>query len=374
MLPSGGVRILLDYRSALRNRTGVGEFTHNMAATLARLGGTADRVTLFSSSWKDRLPPSPVENASVIDKHIPVSVLNLAWHRLGWPPVEMLAGRADVAWSLHPLLMPANGAAQVITIYDLFFLDHPDETAREVRRDYATLVASHAARADGLIVCSQYTKDQVIARLGVPAEKITVCWPGAPSWRPRVEPATPGPVVHIGTPGPRKNISSLIHAYLEVVRSNPDTPPLVLAGGTSPYALLVDDADSGLMATHVRTVGYVTDEQKLALYREASMVVMASLDEGFGIPALEAMTLGVPVVVTNRGALPEVVGEAGVLVDPNDRAAFAAAMRGVLADAAWRRDLAQRGIERSRMFDWNQSATKARRSFDDAVERRKARR
>ncbi|CAN5861489.1 glycosyltransferase family 1 protein [soil metagenome] len=374
VLPSGGVRILLDYRSALRNRTGVGEFTHSMAAALARPVGTSDQVTLFSSSWKDRLPPSPVPNASVIDRHIPVSVLNLAWHRAGWPPVEMLGGRADVAWSLHPLLMPSKRAAQVVTIYDLFFLGSPEETAREVRRDYPRLAADHARRADGIIVCSNYTRGQVVERLGVPPEKITVCWPGAPAWMPREAPRTLGPIVHIGTPGPRKNIAGLIHAYLEVAHGNPATPPLVLAGGTSPYAYLIDDADRALMETHVKRVGYVTEEQKLALYREASMVVMASLDEGFGIPALEAMTLGVPVVVSNRGALPEVVGDAGLLVDPEDRSAFAAAIGRVLDDADLRQTLSRLGPERSRLFDWNASAAKARHAFDVAVQRRQERR
>jgi glycosyltransferase involved in cell wall biosynthesis len=314
-----------------------------------------------------------VPGARQVDARVPVRMLNLAWHRLGWPPVEMLGGRGDIAWSLHPLLMPSRRAAQVITIYDLFFLENPEQTAREVRRDYAALTADHARRADGIIVCSDYTRDQVVARLGVPTDKITVCWPGAPPWAPRQTPATLGPIVHIGTPGPRKNIAGLIHAYLDVVRSHPETPPLVLAGATSPNALLVNDVDRALMTTHVRPVGYVTEEQKLALYREASMVVMASIDEGFGIPALEAMTLGVPVVTSNRGALPEVVGHAGLLVDPEDRGSFTSAMRRVLEDPALRRDLAQRGIERSRLFDWNESAAKARHAFDVAIERRKER-
>src|SRR5215210_5481809 len=138
-----------------------------MAAALARLGGLTDRVTLFSSSWKDRLPPTPVPNASIIDRRIPVALLNFAWHRLRWPPVELLGGRSDIAWSLHPLLMPSSAAAQVVTIYDLFFLDHPEGTTREVRRDYSRLVATHAQRADAIIVCSEYTRDAIVARLDV---------------------------------------------------------------------------------------------------------------------------------------------------------------------------------------------------------------
>ncbi|MBA3298041.1 MAG: glycosyltransferase family 4 protein [Acidobacteria bacterium] len=367
------MRILLDYRPALRNRTGVGEFAHHMAAALAHRGGPADQVTLFSSSWKDRLAADGIPDALALDSRIPVSVLNFAWHRLGWPPVELLGGRADVAWSLHPLLMPSSKAAQVVTIHDLYFLDHPDATAREVRRDYAGLVAAHARRADAIIVISEYTRDQVISRLNVPAAKITVCTPGAPSWAPRDEPAATGPVLHVGSLEPRKNIAALVKAYLELVKGNAATPPLILAG-QGDFALLLPRDDSELMRTHVKVLGYVSDEERLRLYREASMLVMASSDEGFGIPALEAMTLGVPVVASSRGSLPEVIGDAGLLADPDDRRAFAAAMRRLLEDPVLRRDLAHRGIDRSRRFDWNASAARAREAFEVAVERRRARR
>ena len=373
MLPSRRVRILLDYRPALRDRTGVGEFAHQMAAALARLGGTADQVTLFSSSWKDRLVAGRVPGAAALDNRVPVSILNFAWHRFGWPPVELLGGIADVAWSLHPMLMPSREAAQVITIHDLYFLDHRDATAREVRRDYAGRVAEHARRADAIIVISEYTRDQVIARLHVPASKITVCRPGAPAWAPRHEPATVGPILHIGTLEPRKNVAALVKAYLELVKEDRRTAPLMLAGqGDS--AVLLSGNDPELMRTHVRVLGYVSDAERLRLYREASMLVMASVDEGFGLPALEAMTLGVPVVVSSRGSLPEVVGDAGLLADPDDRPAFAAAMRRVLGDPGLRRDMAQRGIEQSRRFNWDASAARAREAFDVAVERRRARR
>ncbi len=122
------LRILLDYRPALRERTGVGEYAHELAAALARQLQPPDRLTLFSSSWKDRLPAEPVAGADTVDLRVPVRILNAAWHRLGWPPVERFAGAIDVAHSLHPLLMPARSARQVVTVHDLDFLDHPERT------------------------------------------------------------------------------------------------------------------------------------------------------------------------------------------------------------------------------------------------------
>ena len=141
------VRILVDYRPALRQRTGVGEYIHQLVR--AYTAAHADEeVLLFTSSWKDR-PASTVAadtGARVVDRRIPVRILNYLWHRREWPPAEMLAGPVDVAHSAHPLLLPARRAAQVVTIHDLFFLSERSEDATaEIRRDYAA--SGHVARA-----------------------------------------------------------------------------------------------------------------------------------------------------------------------------------------------------------------------------------
>lgn len=344
-----------------------------MAASLARQAGTRDRITVFSSSWKDRLAPDAVPGAETLDARVPVSILNYTWHRLGWPSVELLGAKTDVVWSMHPLLMPATDAARVVTIHDLHFLDHPDATVREVRRDYAALAADHARRADGVIVVSDYTRDQVVHRLHVPPDRITVCRNGAPPWGRRVEPTVVGPILHVGTVEPRKNVPALIKAYLELLRQYPAAPDLVLAGRVEKAHEPVTRETSDVMSTRVRFLGYVSDEERLRLYREASMLVIASSDEGFGLPALEAMTLGVPVVAADRGSLREVIGDAGLLGDAEDSAAFAASMRQVLESASLRRQLAESGVVRSRMFNWDESAAKARAALAAAIGRRKDR-
>ena len=370
------MRILLDYRPALRERTGVGEYAHQMAAALMRRAGTQDRLTLFSSSWRDRLAPQPVPGATTLDRRVPVALLNFAWHRLGWPPVERLGAEADVVWAMHPLLIPSGRAAQVITIHDLFFLDHPDATAREVRRDYAALAPSHARRADAVIAVSEYTKQRVVSRLGGEPDRIAVCPNGAPAWQPRTEPAPGGPIVHVGTVSARKNVPALVDAYISLCRHRPGTPPLILAGRVEPGAR-PGSHDDPLARERISLPGYVSDTERMRLYREASMLVMPSLDEGFGLPALEAMTLGIPVVASARGALPEVIGDAGLLVDETDPARFrsglANAMERLLIDADLRHELRGRGIARSKAFNWDVSAATARQALAAAVERRKTR-
>jgi len=374
MLAWARVRILLDYRPALRARTGVGEYTHEMASALARRLAPGDGLVLFSSSWKDRLQPEMIPGARVVDARVPVTFLNLAWHRLEWPPVETFAGDVDVAHSMHPLLMPARRAAQVVTVHDLYFLDAPENTAAEIRRDYPTLAGSHARRADAVVTVSEYTAGLVRSRLNVNADRLVVCPNGAPAWTPVEHYASSGHVLFMGTIEPRKNVATLLRAYADLRARRPDAPPLVLAGGVSPSCRsILDDLSQPPLLGHARHVGYVSGEDRVRLYREASVVVLPSLDEGFGLPALEAMAVGVPVIVSTRGALPEVVGPAGLIVEPDDVAGLTAAMDRVLGDPALARDCAARGLVQARRFSWDDSAERLLHVYASAVERRRSR-
>jgi glycosyltransferase involved in cell wall biosynthesis len=369
------LRILLDYRPALRQRTGVGEYVHELAAALRARLDPADTLTLFSSSWKDRLGPQPIPGAAVVDARVPVTMLNFAWHRLAWPTIETFAGDTDVAHSMHPLLMPASRAAQVVTIHDLYFLDNPEHTAAEIRRDYPALAGDHARRADAVVTVSQYTAGNIRSKLNVPAERISVCSPGAPPWAPLERHALDGPIVFMGTIEPRKNVGALLDAYAILRSRMPAAPPLLLAGNVSPAcAAVLEPLSRPPLAGHARHVGYVSGDGREQLYRQASMIVLPSFDEGFGIPALEAMTIGIPVVASNRGALPEVVGDAGSLVDPEDREGLATAMQRLLADGDWARRCSTAGIAQSRRFSWAASASTLTAVYARAVERRRGRR
>jgi glycosyltransferase involved in cell wall biosynthesis len=365
------VRILLDYRPALRGRTGVGEYVHELAAALARHLDHADVLTLVSSSWKDRLEEGRVPGARVRDLRIPVRVLNFAWHRLGWPPVEALAGAADVLHAPHPLLIPARHAAQVVTIHDLDFLDHPERTSAEIRRDYPALARAHAQRADAVITVSHFTTGEVIRRLGVAAERITVCSPGAPAWPARPAPVPGGPILFMGTLEPRKNVGVLLDAYAALRQAIPSAPRLQLAGGATPAAeAWLRRIGEPPLAGHVDRLGYVASDRRHHLYAAASMLVLPSHLEGFGLPVLEAMTVGVPVIVSNRGALPEVAGGAAQVVEPDDPGALAAAMGRYLTEPAFASAAAARGLARARMYSWDASAV----ALMDAYRRAHARR
>ncbi len=371
------VRILLDYRPALRERTGVGEYVHELARALVAGAPDADELHLFSSSWKDRLPLNAVPGAESVDRRIPVRVLNLAWHRLGWPPIERVTGAAyDVVQSSHPLLIPSRHAARVVTIADLDFLDHPERTRAEIRRDYGALAASHAARADRVIVISRRTADDVERRLGVPASKISICYPGAPAWARREQEPVAGNacVLFLGTLEPRKNLGVLLDAYERLLARHPDAPPLVLAGRLGADAGgLIARATRPPLAGHVEIPGYVDPDRREELYRRALVFAMPSHMEGFGMPALEALTVGVPVVASRRGALPEVVGDAGRLVDPEDAAGLSVVLGELLESRATRDRMREAGWLQARRFQWSDAARVLRGGWHLAVEERRRR-
>jgi glycosyltransferase involved in cell wall biosynthesis len=213
----------------------------------------------------------------------------------------------------------------------------------------------------------------------VPPEKITVHMLGVePAFAPqppeqvallREQYALPaGYVLFVGTFEPRKNIAGLLRAYRLLLDELPDTPPLVLAGRRGwlyeeTFALIGELA----LEAHVHWVEDPPQPAMPALYTGASVFVLPSFYEGFGLPALEAMACGTPVVVAGRASLPEVVGDAGVLVDPDDVTSIAGGLRRALTDSALRERLARDGIARARAFTWQRTAEIVRDVYHAAL-------
>lgn len=374
------MRVLIDYRPALRERSGVGEYTHQLVRALLAARTGPDRapldVTIFSSSAKDRLAVDPdLAGAHRVDRQVPVRLLNLAWHRLGWPPVETLAGGTfDIAHSLHPLLMPARHAAQVVTIHDLNFLLHPERTRGEVRRDYPALARTHAHRAAQVVVVSEFTRREVQRLLDVPAEHISVCSPGAPAWHPRPAPARDGYVLFFGTLEPRKNLGTLLDAYEILLGRRADVPELRIAGkATDQSAEWLARMSRAPLNRVVRHLGYIAPEARRDLYAGARLLVQPSFEEGFGLPVLEAMTVGVPVVAANAGALPEVGGDAVHLVPPTDTHGLADAVEHLLDDEEAVGTAVARGFARAATYSWRRTAETTIEAYARAQARHQAR-
>ncbi len=384
------MQILIDYRPALRQRTGIGEYVYQLVRALTTELGlsapegdiqlssktgtlTDNTVTLFSSSLRDRLKHNEFSGLTTIDKRVPVSLLNLLWHRFEWPPIELLTGeRFDVVHSAHPMMLPSTNAASVITIHDLYFFLHPEHTQSEIRRDYSTLIRSHAERANTILVPSEYTAQEVKRLLNVPTARISICPHGAPSWPARKNWPNEGHILFLGTLEPRKNVGTLLKSYSSLLKQRRDTPSLVLGGNATPAATSwLKSLKHRPLLNHAKHIGYVPEHERHALYKNAKLLVLPSFDEGFGLPVLEAMTVGVPVVAANRGALPSLLGDAGLLVDPSDDTELAEAMERMLFD----KDLIQKSVslghERARQYTWSAAAKASLRAYTQAIDNKK---
>jgi alpha-1,3-rhamnosyl/mannosyltransferase len=263
----------------------------------------------------------------------------------------------------------------VITVHDLDFLRHPERARDEIRRDYPAFVRRDAHTAEAVIVPSAYVGRLAVELLQVDASRLAVCPQGGPSWQrdPGRAPGNPGGryILFLGTLEPRKNVQGLLDAYAALVTRWPKAPPLVLAGRRTPESeLWIEAIGRPPLAGRVEYRGYVPDHGRRELYEDARLVVLPSFDEGFGLPVVEAMSLGIPVVASDQGALPEVCGGAALLVDPDDRGSICAGIERVLREPGLAERLAGRGEVRARDFTWRRTAELTLDAYRQAVARR----
>ncbi|GIV85821.1 MAG: glycosyl transferase family 1 [Candidatus Roseilinea sp.] len=251
---------------------------------------------------------------------------------------------------------------KVITIHDLYFMEHPEVMSADGARYYSRIRWS-ASAADRIIAVSCFTRQDILRLIPEAAsEKVIVVYEAA-GRAPKVESgavahsAPPTPhfrfILFVGTLEPRKNLSTLLRALARL----PSEVRLVIVGAPGWRDEALGDAARELgVAERVEFVGWVSEDKLDALYRQARLLVMPSLSEGFGLPVLEAMSRGTPVVCSNAGALPEIVADAALLHSPTDDAELARHILALWADDALHAEYARRGLARARDFSWARAA------------------
>jgi glycosyltransferase involved in cell wall biosynthesis len=285
-------------------------------------------------------------------------------------PPDLLFVPAHVLPIVHP-------RRSVVTVHDLGYLYWPGAHSRR-RWWYLHLSTLYNARAATQVIAdSAATRDDLVARYAIPAGKIRVVHLGhRPEFRPLPEADVAAVrarygirgqyVLAVGTLQPRKNLGRLFEAFVSAREQTGSECKLLVAGGSGHggEAIRKQAASKG---DAVRLLGYVPDADVPALMGGALALAFPSLHEGFGLPALEAMACGTPVVASDTTSLPEVVGDAGLLVPPTDVAAVAAALARVVGDAGLRADLRRRGLERAARFTWRRCAEETLRVLEEAA-------
>lgn len=293
-----------------------------------------------------------------------------AWTLLGWPPIDWFTGRAAIAHNLSHQTPASSRAVRLVTVHDLSPFRFPEMHTPRMVHVQQTLLRHSARTADVLVAVSESCAQEIQDVLGVPADRVRVV-PNGVDVNEFSGPLDEGRLtalraqfgfphdywIHLGTLEPRKNIVRLIEAYQQFRRRCSDAPALVLVGATGWNAQPTLDAIAAA-APHVMHVGYLARRDALTLLRGAAACVYPSVYEGFGLPVLEAMAAGVPVITSNTTALPEVGGDAALYVDPLRTESIADALESVYRDREGATRRAALGRARAAHMTWAESAAK----------------
>jgi glycosyltransferase involved in cell wall biosynthesis len=378
--------------------TGIGVYTLSLAIALAARGG------MRYLGVAHRPPRGAAELAAAgIDLEEQRAPLGVVWQQLLLPR-RLRRGDVDLLWSPLLTLPLACPVPAVATVHDLTVLLMPEAHRAKVRFSLLPFLAASFRRARRLVTLSRATADDIAFHYPGSAGKVRVIYPGVDEeFRPgaadeiaatRAALGAPhGYLLYAGTLEPRKNVGALLDAWEALAADDPGFPPLVLAGpygwgsralaariarlatpggsdtfaGTTSGTGLAATPPSAAPGSRLLALGRLDRARLVRVFQAASLFVYPSLYEGFGLPPAEALACGVPVVALDTSSLPEVVGEAGVLVAPGDTAALAAALGRLVAEPGLAAELAGRAAAQAGRFRWQRAAAEMEEVFREAM-------
>jgi glycosyltransferase involved in cell wall biosynthesis len=374
------MRIIIDARATMEpQRCGVATYAAEVTRRLVARG--TNDYTLWASgsraSWPEDLPTeTPDGRVRRVLTTRPNKLVNSGFTCLKWPRVEDYTGPADLLYLPNPHFF-ATKLTCVVTVHDLSPLRFPEffSLKRRYFADRLLGLKKVITGANRIVATSEHTRQDVHEFIGVPLDRIDVASPGMNS---RYRPQPPEEIervrarhrlpekyfLFVGAVEPRKNIEGLIDAFEQL----PEEYGLVIAGGRG-------WANEGIhrrihrtkVHKRIRHLGYVPEEDKAPLYAGAVAFVYPSFYEGFGMPPLEVMACGTPAIVSHASSLPEAVGDAGLLVNPNDPGTIAAAMLTAATDEPTRAMLRERGLRQAAKFTWDETARRVEEAFAKAA-------
>lgn len=393
------IKLVVDCRLMFHRRAGISSYTRRLVQALAQASPHLSLTVLMDRRDRDTdwIPPTVARHRAITPAHHRYEQLTLPLELAVLRQTSSVKRQSPISNppSLTPLSNPNSSPSpllvhfpdfiacrgpfkKIITIHDLYFMEHPEVMGEDGARYYGGITAS-AARADAIIAVSAFTRRDILRLLpAVPADKIHVVLEAAdevkddnaasPSIQRSGQDHKPHPlpyVLFVGTFEPRKNLRTLLQAL-------PFTPPdlrVVMvgasgwgAGGGDEPAKLAQDLG---VTQRVQLAGRVTDAELDELYRGARALVFPSLSEGFGLPALEAMSRGIPVICSNTGSLPEIVSDAALLHDPTDARQLAQHLTHLWTDDVLHANYRLRGLARAQQFSWQKAAQETAKIYEE---------
>lgn len=354
--------VALELQPCLGNRSGVGTYAYELAKRL-KSGDSMEFVgNVFNFLGRNDNAASingieiPIRESRIF----PYGIYRRIWDLVPIPYESMFPG-ADMSIFFNYIVPPHIRGKVITTIHDMTYLRFPETMdAKNLRRLRKGMKYS-VERSDHILTVSEFSKREIINLLGVKKDRVSVVY-NAPSIGTGAvaEKEIHGPyILYVGTIEPRKNLTRLIRAFDLIKRERGIPHKLVLAGGKGwNNEEIYKTASNAKYSEDIEFTGYVDEPRKNSLYKYADVFIFPSLYEGFGIPPLEAMAFGCPVVTSNVASLPEIVGDAAELVDPMDEQSIAEGLWKALSDKVYADDLIQRGYEQIKKYTWAASARK----------------
>jgi len=362
-------KIAIDYTPAYEQGGGIGRYVRELVSALANQDAVTDYRLFVSGAQHKNLPPAPRTNFVWKPTRINPKWLARIWHRAQIPiPIEIFTGKNDLFHATDFVLPPVRSNTRtLLTVHDLSFVRVPEAASPSLKAYLDIVVPRSAKRADHILADSQATKEDLIELYRLPENKITVLLSGVDqrfhhlsasllTMRTKYQIEKRPYIFSVGTVQPRKNYVRLVDALANLRNRGYDID-LVIAGGRGwledPLHHIITDKK---MQEHVHLIGFVEDADLPALYSAATCVAFPSLYEGFGLPILEGMACGTPVLTSQVSSLPEVAGDAAIMVDPYNVDEIIDGLQRLISDTSLRSDLIQKGYEQAKRFTWKASA------------------
>ncbi len=369
------MKIGIDFRTMTKGRrSGIEEYVYQITKALVERYPDHEFCLFYNALKKAKLdfPWLKLPNVKIFELYLPNRLIDLTGLTFGWPKIDHLLGGVDVFFSPHFFWASLSDCPRVITFHDLSFLRYPEFFPWQKQFWHARMLPRLQTRlAAHLIAVSNSTKKDLMSYFDVPEEKITVIYEGVdtnefkpiPKDHPclkefRKREGLPERFfLFLGTIEPRKNVIAILQAFRYLLHSGmPKTIGLVLAGNVGWLSKNVLNLIFSKDLAENVYIRNVRSEERKFWYNSCEALIFPSFFEGFGLPPLEAMACGKPVITSNRSSIPEVVADAAIMVDPFRPEEIASAIKMIIEDRELCEELSSRAIERSAKFDWNKAA------------------